>query len=241
LNKLYITGDIHGNVLHRVATQRFGKGSNLDRDDFLFFLGDFGIIWDKEPSDGENYQLDWLNDKPWTTFVLGGNHENWDRLRDLPTVEKFGVTLGVIRDNIYFIPNGTVLDICGKKIFVMGGAMSTDKEPRLRSEAETGVKSWWAGEIPTKEEMQFGVDNLEKCDWTVDYMFTHTMPSEYIDEFAKKQGYHFDRIEDPTARYLSFINGQMKSYDDWFCGHFHDDSRFGKVRVVYYDIIKLSG
>lgn len=38
--------------------------------------GDFGGVWNGSPE--ENYWLDWLEDKPFTTLFISGNHENYD-------------------------------------------------------------------------------------------------------------------------------------------------------------------
>jgi hypothetical protein len=147
-------------------------------------------------------------------------------------VEEFGVKLGLIRPNVYFVPNGTLITYFGRKIFCFGGAMSTDKNYRIE-----GV-SWWPEEIPTYEEMNFGTLNLEAANYEVDVIITHTMPSENVRMFCMSKGYHQDRIDDPTASYLSFIAKHTK-FDNWFCGHFHTNQTFGTVTVLYDAIIDV--
>ena len=199
----------------------------------MFFAGDVGLIWDRNESGRERYELDWLNSCNFTSMLLFGNHENWDRIRKLPLINKFGVNLYSIRENVFGIPNGTLMEHNGKKFFFMGGALSTDKNRR-----QEGV-SWWPGEIATREEMQFGVDNLDKNNWKVDYVITHTMPKECVKEFVFRHGYHHTREIDPMSSYLSFLVKQGLKYDKWFCGHFHKDSRYLDVRVVYKDILEF--
>jgi len=230
MNRIFITGDTHGDPVSRLSSSNFNLSGKLDRSDLFFITGDFGAIWEACESKTEKYVLNWLNDRPFTTMVIGGNHENWDRLRALPTIEKFGVTLGVLRPNVFFVPNGTLIEYAGKKIFCMGGAMSTDKARRTE-----GV-SWWAGEIPTYEEMDFGTKNLERVGYKVDIILSHTMPIRNIAMFCSKNGYHHDRVTDPTANYLSFID-EHATFDQWFCGHFHENVTYGKVTVLYDAII----
>ena len=41
-----------------------------------------GGVWDGSPR--EAYWLNWLEDRPFTTFFVDGNHENFDELNALP-------------------------------------------------------------------------------------------------------------------------------------------------------------
>lgn len=233
MSRIFVTGDIHSEVCDRFSSFNFPEGKKLTRDDYVFIAGDFGVIWDNdETNPSENYLLDWLDEKPWTTFVIGGNHENWDRLRKIPLEVKFGVKLGVIRPNVLFVPNGTLITLNGKKIFCFGGAMSTDKVYRTE-----GI-SWWAGEIPPYEEMNLGTIVLENNGYKVDIIITHTMPIDCVEEFVKQMGYNSERIVDPVSNYLSFIQNHTQ-FDKWFCGHFHKDHKFGKVDCLYNTIIDV--
>ncbi len=237
--RIFVTGDTHGDPLRKLNSKTFPIGKTLGEDDVVFIAGDFGVIWNAVPDAKEKYILKWLDEKPWTTLVVGGNHENWDRLRDLPYEDTKWGRIQRISYRTFFIPNGTVLNINGQSIFCMGGAMSTDKDHRVEG------LSWWAGEIPTTQEMNFAVKNLEAIEWNVDTIISHTMPSNNIEMFNSKEGYHFSRIADPTARFLQFIADHIK-YVDWYCGHFHKDEEYRDVingtdvRVVMHDVLEIS-
>lgn len=232
MNRIFVTGDVHGRVIERLSNKNFQTAKRLDRSDLVFIAGDFGVIWNLQESAEERYALDWLDNRPFTTLVVGGNHENWPRLHDLYHVEKFGVQLGYIRDNVFFVPNGTVIEYAGKKIFCFGGAMSTDRHMRVEG------LSWWAEEIPSYAEMNFGTENLEKHGYEVDIIITHTMPIRSIAMFSMEQGYHQERSADPTANYLSFIEEQTK-FNQWFCGHFHKNRQYGNVTCLYDAIVDV--
>lgn len=232
MNRIFVTGDVHQSVMPRLSNTNFPTAKDLDRSDLVFIAGDFGVLWNATETRDESYILDWLSTRNHTTMVIGGNHENWPRLHALPIVEKFGVKLGLIRENVYFVPNGTLINYGGKKIFCFGGAMSTDKNQRVE-----GV-SWWPQEIPSYEEMNFGTLNLESVDYEVDVIITHTMPCENVRMFCMSNGYHQDRIDDPTAHYLSFIAKHTK-FKQWFCGHFHVNQEFGDVMVLYEAIVDI--
>ena len=83
----------------------------------------------------------------------------------------------------------------GKKFFTFGGASSHDIQggvldphdpdyARKRIAANKArlpyrIKgiSWWEQELPTEEEMQEGIRNLEKANYKVDYVITHCLAS----------------------------------------------------------------
>ena len=72
---IYITGDTHGGF-QRFTTKNFPQLKGMGRDDYIIICGDFGGVWAGEQADGPT--LDWLEDKPFTTLFVCGNHENFD-------------------------------------------------------------------------------------------------------------------------------------------------------------------
>lgn len=74
---VFITGDCHANV------SRFSKDCFYEQKDFngkkdenfVIICGDFGLVWWRDyESKSEKYWLDWLEDKPFTTLFVDGNH-----------------------------------------------------------------------------------------------------------------------------------------------------------------------
>lgn len=74
---IFITGDTHGDFT-RFNTRIFPEQKEMAKNDYVIICGDFGI-W--EDSKWERY---WLNDKPFTTLFVTGNHSNYDLLRQYP-------------------------------------------------------------------------------------------------------------------------------------------------------------
>ena len=75
-----VEGDTHGRF-ERFSAETFPLGKELTKEDYVIILGDWGGIWEQsEKNKNENYWLKWLNEKPWTTLFIDGNHENYDRL-----------------------------------------------------------------------------------------------------------------------------------------------------------------
>jgi len=226
MSRVFLTGDTHGKIdIRKLNSTEFPTGKDLTKDDFLIILGDFGLVWDG--SDEEKYWQKWLNDKPWTTLFLAGNHENFDLLKTYSTINhpKLG-NVRKISDSIYQLLDGHMYEINGKSFFVMGGATSIDKEWR------TPGKSWWAEEIPSWEILDAGIKTLELHGNEADYILTHCAPSKVVESL----GYQTDILTD----YLDEIEIQT-NYLMWFCGHYHIDkeSDDGRFIILYDAIIEL--
>lgn len=83
---IYITGDIHGDPT-RFSKEAFPEQSKMTKEDYVIVCGDFGLVWDQMESRTEEYWLNWLQNKPFTTLFVDGNHENHDRLDAMPVSE----------------------------------------------------------------------------------------------------------------------------------------------------------
>jgi hypothetical protein len=133
---IYLTGDTHGyKGLNRFYPQNFPIGNTLTKQDTMVILGDFGIPWSNNGSD--RYWLEWLNEMPWTTVFIDGNHENFNTLNQYPVKEWNGGRIHEIKSSIYHLIRGEVFTIEGNTILAAGGAESIDKESRIP------YKEWW--------------------------------------------------------------------------------------------------
>ena len=231
MSKIYITGDIHGeNSLFRFSSKKFPKGNDLTRDDYVIIAGDFGLLWNNTPNKQELYNIKWLDNKPWTTLFIDGNHENFYRLGQLLVIDKFGGKVGVVSQNIFHLKRGEVYSIGGKTFFCFGGAYSWDRDGR-----KLGL-SYWDEEIPNVAEMEYGLKNLEKVQYKVDYVVTHTVPKILI----AKLGFSQDpsNMVDPTKKYLDHIANSV-TFKRWYFGHMHVDIELDKFRALFNDIEEL--
>lgn len=73
--------------------------NQLSREDFMIICGDFGLIW-KDCEEERNW-LKWLEDRPWTTLWIDGNHENFDRLKSFSTEKWNGGLIQKITPHIF--------------------------------------------------------------------------------------------------------------------------------------------
>jgi len=215
---VYVTGDIHGSLqIHRLSHKAWPEGRELCRDDFVIILGDFGLLFYNNPTPDERYWLKWLNNKPWTTLFVDGNHENHTMLNELPAISFMGGTAGKVSKNIYHLKRGEIYTLCEKKFFTFGGAVSIDKHLRIEG------ASWWREEVATYAEMDYGLGNLEKHQYNVDYILAHTAPMEIIQLYCLRclNNMKID-IPDPTTGYLDQVC-KTTSFEGFYCGQWHDD------------------
>lgn len=230
--KLFVCGDIHGSInIKKLTTALFPAQKYLTKQDVLVQLGDFGNIWNN--SKEELYWRDWIAKKNYTFAFVDGNHENHDLLKHLPTEQKWGGVVGVVNTpsgNLYHLKRGYVYNIGGNKVFVMGGAASYDKAFRK------AYIDWWPDEIPSVNEFNFGIQQLEAHNYTVDYIFTHTCPSTILKYISKRDSSFIDIV----SEYLNIINKRV-TYKSWHFGHWHlDDAFFDKYYCYYHRIKKIS-
>lgn len=209
---IYILGDTHGEIdHHKLNTNKIFKNCNNHYPDYVIILGDFGFIWYNDSNNKtEQYWLNWIETKPWITLFIDGNHENFSRLNNFPNVYRWGNTVGQISDKIYHLKRGNIYTIENKNFFCLGGAESTDKLYRQ------AYINWWPEEVPSYKEYYNALENLEKYNFSIDYVLTHTAPKHIL------QKYYDDRYNDPTALMLEEIYKKI-TYKKWYHGHMHED------------------
>ena len=229
MNKIIVTGDIHGNPFQRLNLENFPEGKTYTKEDYVIILGDFGLVWDDSAM--EHSCLDWLENKPWTTLFIDGNHENYDLLNKFPIEEWGGGRVQKIRSSVIHLLRGEVYDIGGYKFLAMGGARSHDiqdgilevGDPRIKIWKKDNFKlfrinhiSWWEEEIPNEEERKNALKNLAENDYKVDYILTHEAPSSDV-ILMDHLLYHPDEY----SKWLEMEIRQKVKYKKWFFGHYH--------------------
>lgn len=242
---IFVTGDTHGDF-RRFSTDIFPEQKQMTKDDYVIVCGDFGI-WHDTPQ--ERYWLDWLNDKPFTTLFVDGNHSNFDRLYQMPVHDWKGGKAHFLRNSIIHLMRAQVFEISGKRVFTMGGAASHDidagiLEPddhdfmrKRKALDKQGALyrinhvSWWKEELPSDEEYDLARRNLDACGWKVDYILTHCCPSS-ISDIIGGGNYQHDRLTD----FFEEIKNHCE-FEYWFFGHYHENRALMRRFVLLYEQI----
>ena len=242
---IYITGDVHGDWISRLNMNAFPEQKEMTKDDYVIILGDMGI-WDD--SKRENYNLDWLEERSFTTLFIDGNHENFDILDTLSVKEWHGGKVSFIRPSVIHLKRGQVFEIDGKKIFAFGSASSHDikdgildwfdDRDLIKKWRKDPTKlfridhvSWWARELPSDDEMEEGIKNLEKHDWKVDYILTHSPSASVIALLG-----HGLYEQDILTRYLEDIRCKTE-FKKMFSGHMHLNKQLNDKDILLYEQI----
>ena len=245
---IYITGDTHSHF-SRFTEENFPIQSEMTKDNYVIICGDFGGVWTfEEESRREKEALDWLNNKNFTTLFVDGNHENYTRLYNYPIEEWKGGKVHKIRDSILHLMRGEIFNIDNKKIFAFGGARShdiqdgilnLDEEEKIYEYRKRGAYfrirdfSWWDLELPTKQEMENGIKNLEKINYKVDYIISHCCPTNV--QALINSAYKRDILTD----YLQQISEKC-IFKRWYFGHYHDYKQVNsQFTLLYEDILLL--
>ena len=239
---IYITGDCHGNF-ERFSTKKLKQANlKLTQDDIVIVAGDMGIIWGERDTAGigpyltklsanDLWWIRWMEEKPFQVLFVDGNHENFDLLNSFPIVEKYGAPVNQIGKNIFRLRRGQVYTIHEKRFFTMGGATSIDRFMRRER------ISWWPEEIPTYKEWETAFHTLNKCDWSVDYVITHTAPLAFL---KNRRNFSFQDDNCPVRQGLNRIL-EFIQYSHWYFGHFHEvyeDPEY-KCSWLYMNIEKI--
>lgn len=229
---VYITGDTHGDW------RRIEKLRHLTDEDTLIVCGDFGL-WDGSPR--EIAGLDRLNKLPFTTVWIDGNHENFDRLKsgEFDVVDFHGAWAHRIRDKVFHIRRGEIMTLEGNTFWCFGGASSHDirdgiiDPDKYKTEADFHAavwlanfegkqfrikgSSWWPEELPSNDEMEYGMAVLNGRNRKVDYVVTHCAP-------MRVQSVLGFRGQDRLTIYFDAMLSEGLDFKRWFFGHYHMNS-----------------
>lgn len=249
---VFVTGDCHAKF-NKFSTENFPEQKEMTRDDIVIVCGDFGLWHDNNE---ERYWFKWLSEKNFTVVFVDGNHENFDRLysNEFPIVDFHGGKAHKIRDNIYHLMRGYVFEFDGKKFFCFGGASSHDISDGIldREDFDSDEEflatvrdwdkrwkmfrinhiSWWKQELPTEDELAFGLQTLIKNGNKVDYIISHCCPQEV----ASLCGF---REPDVLTQWFNMIFHTVQ-FNKWYFGHYHDNRKImGKFILLYESIVRI--
>lgn len=221
---IYITGDCH-REFKRI--KYFCSKFQTTKNDYLIILGDVGI----------NYygQLDKplkqeLQDLPITFLCIQGNHE--ERPANIKTYQEINMFDGIVYQekdypNLIFLKDGEIYNLNNQKVLVIGGAFSVNKELLLK----LGYK-WFKDEQPSEEIKEKTLKNLEKHNYQVDIILSHTCPFKYLPLEKFYVDIDQNLVDNSLEHFLDKIE-EITTYQSWYCGHFHTDKVVDKINFMF--------
>ncbi len=229
---IYITGDKHRDFKD---IYDFCFKNNLSKEDVMIILGDAGINYYLDMRDDFlKYQLQKL---PLTFFMIHGNHE--ERPENIKTYETKFFHEGLVYyernyPNLLFARDGEIYDFNHQKVLVIGGAYSIDKDYRILNGYQ-----WFKDEQPSEEIKKRVLNVLEKNNYQVDIILSHTCPYKYEPREVFIQGIDEDNVDKTTEMFLDEIEAKA-NYKKWYCGHFHTDKKIDKIEFMMNNIKKMN-
>jgi DNA repair exonuclease SbcCD nuclease subunit len=235
--RVFYLGDIHGNfnLIHQYV-KLYGI-----KDAHIIQVGDFGVGF--KTVEKETRMLEMFHDilvkNNVHVWAIRGNHDYKPHFDNDP----FGFT------NIHLIPDYTVLELVGKRILCIGGAISVDRKYRYTKAQRVGnfdnqtlgVESWWPDELFILDRDKLG----EMRD--IDIVVTHTAPhycepdntfgfGPFVEGIVRETGdtelktdLLVERQQVTDAFTILKMNNNITHH---YYGHFH------KTDVMNYDGIK---
>ena len=172
-------------------------------------LGDFGAGFSPDFLDDMEYLNEHLFEYNVTLYVIRGNHDNPKFFNG-----KYNWS------NLKLLKDYTVLDLEGKKILLIGGATSIDRNHRTEN------ISWWSDEI-----FRLDIKKIKKLK-DIDIVVTHTTPNFANPISLNSLVLLFAQDDSNLISDLTFERSELKRLYDilsenneikhWFYGHFHN-------------------
>ena len=218
---IYVTGDIHGDVT-RFKNRKIKR---LKKGDTLIICGDFGFVYDD--SEQEKKALKWLSKRKYNILFVDGAHDNTKLLQNYEICEFAGASVRRINDRVHMLLRGEVYNVEDKKIFAFGSGLSESYN------IITDIISSNAGSLPTTEETENGIKNLERVENKVDFIVTYDAPisaKTYIGETANNNGLN---------NYLEEIY-KLVNFKCWYFGRYHKDKAVTRLfKAMYEDVLPM--
>ena len=216
---IYITGDTHREFyrLHDIEKNK----SNM-----LIILGDAGINYYLDERD--KMLKEQLNSYDIKLFCVQGNHEERpENILTYKEIDMFGGKVFIEEEypNLIFAKNGELYDIDNKKVLVIGGAYSVDKNYRI-----IYGYPWFKDEQLSKEEMD-NILNKYKGQH-IDIILSHTCPLKYEPTEVFIKGIDQSAVDKSMEKFLDKLE-QSVDYDKWYCGHYHTEKQIDKLEFMF--------
>lgn len=207
---LAIVGDIHGefDVFAAMIAQIPARAPVLQ-------VGDFGW-WPELRSEWDRAKVS----RP--VWFLDGNHDHVPKLlageNDWPCAQ--------------YVSRGTVLELDGRCVLCLGGALSVDRAWREENSEQHG---WFAAEIPSEANVEAALTAAERAG-RIDLMVTHTPPDWMIRKHFSPSGLRSFGHDPATWRDLAAerVERVWRAVGEppLFCGHMHRPTVNQRCRIL---------
>lgn len=244
INSLYFCGDLHWNPNYlKWMIKKYDLNNSC-----IICCGDFGIGFSPKMEQQELALLNkFCNLRSIYVLALQGNHDCKIYFID----SKFD-------DNkyVYLIPSYTIINVLGKNILNIGGAISIDRKYRQRNDSVNIVKymkyhncDYKTAELkaPRTYWEDEAIVYQSKVKEHIDIICSHSAPSFcypidkgfIVQEFAQ----YDDKLLEDVANERTILDKVYEDYKDtvthWYYGHFHN-SYSQVVGNTYFKLLNIN-
>ena len=229
-----ITGDCHRDFSKIALFCKYHMTS--PQEDTLILLGDVGLNLMLDESDRSKKEE--LSSYPLEFLIVHGNHEaRPENVGTYQCKEWHGgkVLFESEFPNLLFAIDGETYDFGGKKGIVIGGAYSIDRDFRLQA----GLP-WFPDEQPSEKIKAYVEEQLEKNQWKVDYVFSHTCPKFMMPIDLFLPSINQNTVDYGTEAWLEKLYKRIR-FEKWYFGHYHDNRNYAQFELLFEEIKELGG
>lgn len=229
---VFITGDKHANFSRLEQYLNFAE---VRSDDIVIILGDVSCNYFDDERD--NIAKEKLAKYPCEFLCIHGNHEMrpWENSNNYKKKWNNGeVYVENCYPNILYAVDGSIFNVSGENYIALGGAYSVDEFYLL----ERGYR-WFGDEQPTEEIKKHCEMQLEKCQWKVDYVLSHTSPFSIMPRECFLEAIDKNTVDNSTELWLDSIEKRL-NYKKWYCGHFHVEKKIDKTIFLYESVMMIN-
>ena len=90
--------------------------------------------------------------------------------------------------------------------------------------------SWWSEELPSAEDYNEALANLERAGWAVDCILTHCAPSSIVKKLDPDYG------TDELTDFLETVRQRCR-FAWWFFGHYHKNQIVDERYILQWEQI----
>lgn len=212
------TGDMHGNVAHRLDYIKNKYPDFLPEETAVVALGDVGLNYYLNKKD--KYEKDRVAKRGYTLYCVRGNHEERPSLIGFPQMYDADVMGEVYYEEEYpsiryFSDCGGVYYIGGFNCLIVPGAYSVDKFYRLQNDWK-----WF----PFEQLCETEQTSLEATvsGWHFDFVLSHTCPIDWEPNDLFLGVIDQSTVDKSMEIWLSELKKKI-TWTYWLFGHYHAD------------------
>lgn len=95
--------------------------------------------------------------------------------------------------------------------------------------------NWFSDEQPDDQIKQYVEEQLDKNNWNMDIILTHTAPLKYEPTELFISGIDQSTVDKTTEEWFDTIEDKL-DYKKWYFGHYHGQKKIDKMQMMYGNI-----